>query len=91
MNWDEITQLPKCMACGEVSWLCKTTCHDNEVTLTVEPAQDLICVKGRKVSKSKLLFFSDCFGKISMTISQPAGFIESRVALMSLFLISREV
>lgn len=60
------------MAWGEVSWLCKTTCHDNEVRLKVESAQDLICIKGRKVFKPGILFFSDCFGKTC----QPTGFIE---------------
>lgn len=78
MNWDQIIQLLKCMAWGKVSWLCKTTCHDNEVRQKVESAQDLICIKGRKVSKPGILFFSDCFGKICMAIYQPTGFIESQ-------------
>lgn len=66
------------MAWGEVSWLCKTTCHDNEVRLKVESARDLICIKGRKGSKPGTLFFSDCFGKICMTTCQPTGFTESQ-------------
>lgn len=78
MNWDQIIQLLRCMAWGEVSWLYKTTCHDNEVRLKVESAQDLICIKGRKGSKPGILFFSDCFGKICMTTCQPTGFIESQ-------------
>lgn len=34
MNQDETAQLVKCMACGEASWFCKTTCDGNEARLT---------------------------------------------------------
>ena len=39
VNGDEITQLSKCVAWGEVIWLCKATCHGGEARLTVESAR----------------------------------------------------
>lgn len=65
------------MACEEVSWPSKTNCHGNEVSLTVESAQDLICIEGTKVSQPRILFSADGFGKTSVLTSQPAGFGES--------------
>lgn len=74
MNGDEIAHLPKYMACKEVSWPSKTNCHGNEVRLTVESAQDLLCIKGTKVSQPRILFSADGFWE-DLGVDVPANWI----------------
>lgn len=45
--------------------------------MTLESAQDLICIKGTKVSQPRILFSAEGFGKTQVLTSQPTGFGES--------------
>lgn len=79
MNRDEITQLSKCVASGEVMRLCETTCCGVELRLTVESAKDMIWLKGRKAPgvKAQGLVFLRLLRKVWTMTSQPTGFVES--------------